>query len=125
MASRGGRAPYVLPMLVVVDAGAFIENDWHASSPAASALFSAASRGIVTVAVPEVVLREVINKHREQEQAAIRDWEKAQRQLRRLQAARCSVALDPSPPAANAGYEADLRTKLERARVRIPPLPPV
>ena len=104
--------------LVIVDANAWI-GDWRARGQGLSALLAAANRGELDVAVPEVVLREVMRAFgRSMEEVVTKNREVA-RELERL-----GIDWPHAPDRAEvAAYETWLRELLAAHAVRVLPLP--
>lgn len=111
-------------MRLVLDSSVITERDWHLSGPAAQALLAASRRGRLRLVVPELVIREVVNSHRERERALSHKLDDTRAKLRRLQGARSADVPHPDDhPPRNDAYGSDLRDQLARARAHIPEIP--
>ena len=113
-------------MRLVLDSSVITERDWHLSGPAAQALLAASRRGRLRLVIPELVIREVVNSHRERERALIHKLYDARAKLRKLQGAWSADVPDPNDyPPRNDGYASDLSDQLASARAQTPEIPEV
>jgi predicted nucleic acid-binding protein len=106
------------PPRVVLDTNILVAN--FRPGNALRRLLDGARTGQLELLIPDLAIKEAVNKHREQSEKAVRELDRAAAELRRLGIA----DLDPAPitpKAACVVYEARLRRALTDARARILP----
>lgn len=108
-------------MSVILDANLIIERDWYLRSGATQALLAASKRRHVPVAVPEVVVREVVAAQSERRDEARRKARTELKRLRRLDGPDAAQVDIPKPP--EPSYEMWLRGMLAEHHVNVIPIP--
>jgi hypothetical protein len=111
-------------MFVVLDTNALV-GDWKLRSVSFQALLTASEAQRLAVAVPEVVVLELINKHRESLLAAEAERDAAQRRLHELLIEEPEESRRDALADANERYAALLRARLQQARAKVLPIPDV
>jgi predicted nucleic acid-binding protein len=116
-------------MALVLDANVLVE-DWLLESPAATHIRNQSTYGPLAVLVPELVIREAVGVYRRHLKASQRELHRALKRRRQLQAGAPDPALEAVDTSvdvdvAAANYSSRLRQVLERAGVRVLPLPQV
>lgn len=109
-------------MILCIDSSVLVEGDWRLQGSTAEALLAASARGTLTIVVPEIVIREVANKHRELEPLTLEKYRRIASKVRALQGA---DALKAAPLAVSTNYESTLRARLEASRVSVVPFPEI
>lgn len=112
-------------MRLVIDSSLIVKHDWYLTTGPAQALLAAAQRGQIRLIVPEVVVREVVNKHAEERRAATDRVKSALADLRRLDGPESPSRTAAVPESPRETYEARLRERLADANVDVPPIPEI